>query len=175
MTSTHKVGKLQGLIATEDGEILHTGVVTVQSRRHKFSEDYMSFFLGGFESLALMTRPQETPDGKAPAKLGMEAISVLLYCLSRLDTSNQVDIRKQTEIADALGVKSASVSRSLKKLCAVGIFTRAPDGRLSLSPLFGWRGKVSEHKKAAAAANVKLLDARWAEDDKKVDELLGDA
>ena len=162
--SNHKLSKLQGLIATEDGEILHTGIVTVQARRHKFSEDYMSFFLGGFDELAMMTRPRADQDGKPMIKLGAEALGVLFHCLSKLNTKNEVDIRTNAQIASALGIKDSAVSRAVKMLCAAGIFTREADGRIVLSPSFGWRGKVSEHKKAAA--NKLEKDLALSPDDK---------
>lgn len=155
MAANHKLSKLQGLIATEDGEVLHTGIVTVQAKRYKFSEDYMSFFLGGFEALAMLTRPQANPDGTPKIKLGAEALGVLFYCLSRLNTKNEVDIRRNQEIAQALGIRDAAVSRAVKALCVAGIFTKENDGRLIMSPAFGWRGKVSEHKKALTAMLVK--------------------
>jgi hypothetical protein len=59
-------------------------------------------------------------------------------------------------------------SRAVKALCTAGIFTKESDGRLVMSPAFGWRGKVSEHKKALTAMLVKDTEAAIEKNDGKI-------
>lgn len=159
MTASLDVQKLKALVVNEDGEAIHIGKVTVQGPRHKYREDYMSFFLSGFEALAVMMCK---PPAGAPAAgplLTSEALKVLFFCLSRLNTQNEVAIRQNKEIAEALGVQAGAVSRALKTLCELKILIKEDDGKLTLSPSFGWRGKVSEHKQAAARV-IALIKSR---------------
>jgi DNA-binding MarR family transcriptional regulator len=70
---------------------------------------------------------------------------VLYYCFSKLDFENYIHVA-QTEIAEALGLQKANVSRAVRVLCDKQIILKGPKtGRTityRLNPEYGWKGKV---------------------------------
>jgi hypothetical protein len=81
---------------------------------------------------------------------------VLLMCLSKLQWDNHLII-VQRELADALGLTSAQVSTSMRRLVEIGVILRERQGgaRLyRLNPQFGWKGSAKAHRKAQAGRFV---------------------
>lgn len=79
-----------------------------------------------------------------------EVQRVLLYFFGRLDFDNYIHLA-QTEIADALGMKKANVSRAVRILCDKQIILKGPKtGRTityRLNANYGWKGKVRNRDK----------------------------
>ena len=80
-----------------------------------------------------------------------EQFKVLMMLLADLDYENYIQIA-QADIADALGMQKTNVSRSVKALIDLSVILQGPKvGRsysYRLNPQFGWKGTVSNHKKA---------------------------
>jgi predicted transcriptional regulator len=78
--------------------------------------------------------------------LTLEPKNVLLYLLSQLDFENFMHV-PQVEIAEALGMDKAKVSKSIKLLTEKGILIRGPKQSRSssfrLNPNFGYKGNPS--------------------------------
>ena len=70
---------------------------------------------------------------------------VLYYFFGKLDFENYIHVA-QTEIAQALGLQKANVSRAVRILCDKKIILKGPKtGRIityRLNPEYGWKGKV---------------------------------
>lgn len=70
-------------------------------------------------------------------------LKVLLYLLSKLDYENWIQV-PQTEIAEALGIHSVSVSKEINLLLRKKILIRGPKVGQSysfrLNPYYAWRG-----------------------------------
>jgi hypothetical protein len=83
----------------------------------------------------------------ADPDLGLQAWRVFAYLNSRLDFQNLIQV-PQTEIAAALRMKPAAVSRAIRLLADKQIILRGPRvGRSSsfqLNPHYGWKGKIHE-------------------------------
>uniref|UniRef100_UPI001F097BEC replication protein n=1 Tax=Pseudomonas aeruginosa TaxID=287 RepID=UPI001F097BEC len=75
----------------------------------------------------------------------------LMSLLSDLDYENYIQVA-QINIADALKMQKTNVSRAIKNLIDFGIIIEGPRiGRSKtyrLNPQFGWKGTVSNHRKA---------------------------
>ncbi|ENI4207480.1 helix-turn-helix domain-containing protein [Salmonella enterica] len=84
-------------------------------------------------------------------ELNHEQMRVLMALLAELDYENFIQVA-QIEIAETLNMKKANVSRAVKNLIEFGIIFEGPKiGRsrsYRLNPEFGWKGTVSNHKKA---------------------------
>lgn len=82
-----------------------------------------------------------------------QALRVFLYLCSRLDFDNYIQVQ-QTEIVEELTMPKARVSKAIALLEAKQILMRGPKiGRSSvfrLNPNFGWKGKVTQLRKAQA-------------------------
>ncbi len=80
-----------------------------------------------------------------------EQFKVLMMLLADLDYENYIQIA-QADIADALEMQKTHVSRAVRALLDVGVIFEGPKvGRSKtyrLNPQFGWKGTVSNHKKA---------------------------
>lgn len=89
----------------------------------------------------------------ADKELAGRPTRVLIYLLSRLDFENFIAV-PQTEIAIALDLHKANVSRSIRLLISKGILIEGPRAggalALRLNPHWGWKGKV-RHLRAATA------------------------
>ena len=76
---------------------------------------------------------------------------VLMALLADLDYENYIQVA-QIDIAEALRMQKTHVSRAIKNLIEFGIIIEGPKiGRSKtyrLNPQFGWKGTVSNHKKA---------------------------
>ncbi|MGR4693219.1 winged helix DNA-binding protein, partial [Escherichia coli] len=76
---------------------------------------------------------------------------VLMMLLASLDYENFIQVA-QADIAEKLEMQKTNVSRSIKGLINLGVIIEGPKiGRSKsyrLNPQFGWKGTVSNHKKA---------------------------
>lgn len=84
-------------------------------------------------------------------KLNHNQMHVLMALLADLDDENYIQVA-QIDIADALRMQKTNVSRVVKNFIEFGIILEGPKiGRSKtyrLNPQFGWKGTVSNHKKA---------------------------
>ncbi|MGR7652733.1 hypothetical protein ACU6Z3_27775 [Klebsiella aerogenes] len=84
-------------------------------------------------------------------ELNHEQMRVLMALLAELDYENYIQVA-QTDISVALQMQKTNVSRAIKNLLEFGIILEGPRiGRSKtyrLNPQFGWKGTVSNHKKA---------------------------
>ena len=84
-------------------------------------------------------------------ELNHEQMRVLMALLAELDYENYIQVA-QTDISIALKMQKANVSRAIKNLLEFGIILEGPRiGRSKTyrrNPQFGWKGTVSNHKKA---------------------------
>ena len=80
-----------------------------------------------------------------------EQFKVLMMFLASLDYENFIQVA-QADIAEKLEMQKTNVSRSIKGLINLGVIIEGPKiGRSKsyrLNPQFGWKGTVSNHKKA---------------------------
>ncbi|EGY2185584.1 hypothetical protein V7L46_004847 [Salmonella enterica subsp. enterica serovar 4,[5],12:i:-] len=80
-----------------------------------------------------------------------EQFKVLMMLLASLDYENFIQVA-QADIAEKLEMQKTNVSRSIKGLIDIGVIIEGPKiGRSKtyrLNPQFGWKGTVSNHKKA---------------------------
>ncbi|KOP13180.1 hypothetical protein AMC97_15690, partial [Klebsiella pneumoniae] len=84
-------------------------------------------------------------------ELNHDQMRVLMALLADLDYENYIQVA-QIDIAEALRMQKTHVSRAIKCLVEFGIIIEGPKiGRSKtnrLNPQFGWKGTVSNHKKA---------------------------
>ena len=84
-------------------------------------------------------------------ELNHDQMRVLMALLADLDYENYIQVA-QIDIAEALRMQKTHVSRAIKNLIEFGIIIEGPKiGRSKtyrLNPQFGWKGTVSNHKKA---------------------------
>lgn len=84
-------------------------------------------------------------------ELNHDQMRVLMALLADLDYENYIQVA-QMDIAEALNMQKTNVSRAVKNLLEVGIVIEGPKiGRSKtyrLNPQFGWKGTVTNHKKA---------------------------
>ncbi|ELJ7526620.1 hypothetical protein QYK82_004961 [Salmonella enterica] len=84
-------------------------------------------------------------------ELNHDQMRVLMALLADLDYENYIQVA-QIDIADTLKMQKTHVSRAVKNLIEFGIVIEGPKiGRSKtyrLNPQFGWKGTVTNHKKA---------------------------
>lgn len=84
-------------------------------------------------------------------KLNYEQFRVLMMLLADLDYENYIQITQQS-IAESLDMQKSNVSRAVKGLLDLQIVLEGPKvGRSKtyrLNEQFGWKGTISNHKKA---------------------------
>ena len=84
-------------------------------------------------------------------ELNHDQMRVLMALLADLDYENYIQVA-QIDIAEALNMQKTHVSRAVKNLLEFGIVIEGPKiGRSKtyrLNPQFGWKGTVTNHKKA---------------------------
>jgi len=84
-------------------------------------------------------------------KLNYEQFRVLMMLLADLDYENYIQITQQS-IAESLDMQKSNVSRAVKGLLDLQIVLEGPKvGRSKtyrLNEQFGWKGTVSNHKRA---------------------------
>jgi hypothetical protein len=84
-------------------------------------------------------------------ELSHEQTRVLMMLLVELDYENYMQVA-QIEIAESLKMHKQHVSRAIKNLIQIGVLLDGPKiGRSKsyrLNPQFGWKGSVTNHKKA---------------------------
>lgn len=84
-------------------------------------------------------------------ELNHDQMRVLMALLADLDYENYIQVA-QMDIAEALNMQKTNVSRAIKNLLEFGVVIEGPKiGRSKtyrLNPQFGWKGTVSNHKKA---------------------------
>lgn len=80
-----------------------------------------------------------------------EQFKVLMMLLASLDYENFIQVA-QADIAEKLEMQKTNISRSVKRLINLGVIIEGPKIGKSksyrLNPHFGWKGSVSNHKKA---------------------------
>lgn len=84
-------------------------------------------------------------------ELNHDQMRVLMAFLAELDYENYIQVA-QMDIAEKLKMQKSHVSRAVKNLIEFGIILEGPKiGRsrtYRLNPQFGWKGTVTNHKKA---------------------------
>lgn len=84
-------------------------------------------------------------------ELSHEQTRVLMILLSELDYENYIQVA-QVDIGEKLKMQKTNVSRAMKNLMQMDVILEGPKiGRSKtyrLNPQFGWKGTVSNHKKA---------------------------
>ena len=127
----------------DTGEILEYSLVAVQRK-------IPNGFAGGWLAMAL-----DALDMLAASDLRGDDLRVLLALLGRLDFENLIQL-EQVAIAERLGMQKPHVSRSIKRLIALGCLLEGPKiGRsrtYRLNPAYGWRGSSKNHHKALRTA-----------------------
>ena len=95
-----------------------------------------------------------------------EQFKVLMLMLADLDYENFIQIA-QADIAETLGMQKTNVSRAVRALLDVGVIFEGPKvGRSKtyrLNEQFGWKGTVTNHKKALKTALVSFRAAGFKE------------
>ena len=88
---------------------------------------------------------------KLAKELKPEQIRVFLALLAHLDYENYIQV-PQTGIMKDLGIQKANVSRAIRALLEKEVVLQGPKiGRsisYRLNPNYGWKGSISNHKKA---------------------------
>jgi len=94
-----------------------------------------------------------------------EVYRVFFYLMGKLDFENYIHVA-QTDIAEALSLQKANVSRAVRTLCDKEIILKGPKtGRTityRLNPEYGWKGKV----KNMNAARFTVIQGGKAEAEK---------
>jgi len=84
-------------------------------------------------------------------ELNHDQMRVLMALLADLDYENYIQVA-QVDIAETLKMQKTNVSRAMRNLLEFGVIVEGPKvGRSKtyrLNPQFGWKGTVSNHKKA---------------------------
>jgi len=84
-------------------------------------------------------------------ELNHDQMRVLMALLADLDYENYIQVA-QIDIAETLKMQKTNVSRAMRNLLEFGVIVEGPKvGRSKtyrLNPQFGWKGTVSNHKKA---------------------------
>ena len=121
----------------ETGEVLGGFVAVI---RPKQKSSFERHFTMNQEALKIIA-----------TELNHEQTKVLMMLLADLDYENYIQVA-QIDIAESLKMKKSAVSRAIRNLIEFGIILEGPKiGRSKtyrLNPQFGWKGTVSNHKKA---------------------------
>ena len=95
-----------------------------------------------------------------------EQFKVLMLMLADLDYENFIQIA-QADIAETLGMQKTNVSRAVRALLDVGVIFEGPKvGRSKtyrLNEQFGWKGTVTNHKKALKNGFSVIQGGRFKE------------
>ena len=95
-----------------------------------------------------------------------EQFKVLMLMLADLDYENFIQIA-QADIAETLGMQKTNVSRAVRALLDVGVIFEGPKvGRSKtyrLNEQFGWKGTVSNHKRALKNGFSVIQGGRFKE------------
>ena len=98
-------------------------------------------------------------------ELNHDQMRVLMALLADLDYENYIQVA-QVDIATALNMQKTHVSRAVKNLLEFGIVIEGPKiGRSKtyrLNPQFGWKGTVTNHKKALSHG-LKIINGGKSE------------
>ena len=124
-------------IDLETGEDLGGFVAVIRPKRKSSFQRHFTM-----NQAALLTIANE---------LNHDQMRVLMALLADLDYENYIQVA-QIDIAEALNMQKTHVSRAVKNLLEFGIVIEGPKiGRSKtyrLNPQFGWKGTVTNHKKA---------------------------
>ncbi len=127
-------------VNTETGEVVGSFTAVIQPKQKSSFERH---FTMNQEALILIAN-----------KLSHEQTRVLLALLAQLDYENYIQIA-QTDIAKTINMQRSHVSRAIKSLMEESILLEGPKiGRSKsyrLNPSYGWKGTVTNHKKALKA------------------------
>lgn len=151
MSQNKKIGNFD----KESGEILDDGVLVYFPKKVKIKERWFMGMQEGFEYLA-----------SAPITGAEKSILFLLF--SKMDFENFIRI-SQKEICEFLKMTGPSVSRAMRHLREQGIIIPGPQKTFKLSRELGWKGSVTNMRKAEASdfkesrqsnSNATLLDEK---------------
>ncbi|HGJ5865921.1 MAG TPA: MarR family transcriptional regulator [Arsenophonus nasoniae] len=124
-------------IDMDSGEVLEGSLVFVPKKRISPFSRHFSMNQDGLLFLA--------------NELNGEQFRVLMVVLSELDYENYIHV-VQSELAKKIHMDKGSFSKNIKKLIAIDLIQEGPKiGRSKtyrLNPQFGWKGTVTNHKKA---------------------------
>lgn len=124
-------------VDTETGEVIGSFVAVI---RPKQKSTFPRHFTMNQEALKTIA-----------TELNHDQTRVLMMLLAELDYENFIQVA-QIEIAEAIGMQKTHVSRAIRHLVDFDIIIKGPKiGRsvsYRLNPQFGWKGTVSNHKKA---------------------------
>ncbi len=124
-------------VDTETGESINGFVAVIRPKQKSSFERHFTM-----NQAALLTIANQ---------LTHEQTRVLLALLTNLDYENFIQV-SQIDIAENLKMNRPNTSRAIKNLLTMEIILQGPKiGRSNtfrLNPNFGWKGTVSNHKKA---------------------------
>ncbi len=124
-------------VDTETGEAINGFVAVVRPKQKSSFERHFTM-----NQAALLTIANQ---------LTHEQTRVLLALLTNLDYENFIQV-SQVDIAENLKMNRPNTSRAIKNLLTMEIILQGPKiGRSNtfrLNPNFGWKGSVSNHKRA---------------------------
>ena len=132
--------KQLGTIDLETGELLN-GVTVHMPHREKMSQNFVMMFKDPMLELA------------TNRSLRGEQLRVLFYLLTKVGFNNEILIT-QKDAAAVLGLATSSVSTAMRKLVEQQILLVGPrignSTTYILSPIYGWCGDASEHRRQMA-------------------------
>ncbi|HGU2647855.1 TPA: hypothetical protein ACNFNH_005127 [Escherichia coli] len=121
----------------EHGEVVGGFVAVLQPKK---KSAFLRHFTMNQDALRILAK-----------KLTGEQFKVLMLMLADLDYQNFIQVA-QADIAETLGMQKSHVSRAVRALLDIGVIFEGPKvGRSKtyrLNEQFGWKGTVSNHKKA---------------------------
>ena len=121
----------------DTGEVIDGFVAVVKPKQRSSFERHFTMNQAALEIIA--------------TELSHEQTKVLMILLSDLDYENYIQVA-QIDIAQKLKMQKTNVSRAMKNLMMMEIILEGPKiGRSKtyrLNPQFGWKGTVTNHKKA---------------------------
>lgn len=124
-------------VDADTGEFLGGFVAVIRPKQRSSFERHFTMNQAALKLLAI--------------NLNGEQFKVLMMLLADLDYENYIQVA-QADIAEALSMQKTHVSRAVKGLIELGVMLEGPKiGRSKtyrLNPQFGWKGTVTNHKKA---------------------------
>ncbi|WP_280627321.1 hypothetical protein [Arsenophonus nasoniae] len=132
-----KMAKKYTQIDTDTGEEVGSFVAIIRPKQKSAFERHFTMNQDALKILA--------------KNLTGEQFKVLMMLLADLEYENYIQV-SQIDIANTLEMQKTHVSRGIKALLDIGVILEGPKiGRSKtyrLNPQFGWKGTVTNHKKA---------------------------
>ncbi len=127
-------------VNSETGEVVGSFVAVIQPKQKSSFTRHFTMNQDAIFNIAKNLKPEQ--------------LRVLLILMAHLDYENYIQIA-QTQIMKSLDIEKANVSRAIKSLIEESIILEGPKiGRSKsyrLNPSYGWKGTVTNHKKALKA------------------------